>query len=575
MEPTGPSDGKEDDTNDSEGDAYDENVNAEDNENIGEDGDEWSVVSSAYSDESMRRGSDGFNSPVPSESTVYSEVSEGENDQELFEDECEEESEEEVPNPNPDPGPNPNPNPNPNPDPGPNPNPNPNPNVVAPRGGVFQRRQALLVNTVQDLLCRNNISDIQAADFLDKLSLSLLLFGVPSKSVLPITTAHRLDQASKNGEIPIDSYSHCKKCDCLKRIEMITNCECKRQHSNLVEHKVSINGVKGTAQYSVVCGFNKAPKAKQVKPCDQPLAKLVKGVFQPVRQVHLTKIGDWIRSIFGIWDIEAVLTARFQYVLDRPQQGGCNWTTPYWEAFENKLPPGSLSQENWFNLVLFLNVDWFGKSKNIQGDDAHMGGMYLTVVNLLEAHQKNPKFTLQFGTMEGKEPHHMWHITDVLYTEMLELSKNGIPITLPNGRAIQSRAFLYECICDSEGRHKVAGHKCKNHSMPCMDCAHKPRRGVHAMHADFTMTKQEIDMLHNGDFNRDPGFDMKGYMKKHKNARLMKIRKAMEQETGYDFSTLCKLQGFVDIKKFFGPDPMHLVAGIFLSSHVNIIYVYK
>ena len=58
MEPTGPSDGKEDDANDSEGDAYDENVNAEDNENIGEDGDEWSVVSSAYSDESMRRGSD-------------------------------------------------------------------------------------------------------------------------------------------------------------------------------------------------------------------------------------------------------------------------------------------------------------------------------------------------------------------------------------------------------------------------------------------------------------------------------------------------------------------------------------
>jgi hypothetical protein len=40
-------------------------------------------------------------------------------------------------------------------------------------------------------------------------------------------------------------------------------------------------------------------------------------------------------------------------------------------------------------------------------------------------------------------------------------------------------------------------------------------------------------------------------------------RKRMEHKTGYEHSTLYKLKGFLAIDTFFGPDPMHLFAGIF------------
>ena len=156
----------------------------------------------------------------------------------------------------------------------------------------------------------------------------------------------------------------------------------------------------------------------------------------------------------------------------------------------------------------------------------------MSIMNLLPVHQHHPKYVFEFGVTEGKEPKTMQYITDIMYTEIQNLSENGTPITLPDGQEEQVHVFLGECVCDSEGKGKLGGHKSKNHRMPCMKCKWVPRRGPNKMHAHFNMTEQEIVSLRNGDFDRNPNFPYKAYMEKYRDAKKMKVRKEYEQATG-------------------------------------------
>ena len=434
--------------------------------------------------------------------------------------------------------------------------------------GVSQRRQSFLLSSVQRSLYGTNMSNQQRTAILDTLAMSLLLFGAPANLVRQLSTVHRLNTASEdpNYLLPIHSYSHCKKCDQLKLIEWVDDCTCRKTHSNLIVHKLDGDGViKKTS--SVVCGFDKAPKANLVKPCSQELAVDAKGTgkFEPGRQIHFANITDWIHSVYSSPTIQDDLCARFQFEVDRPQPGGSNFTCEYMTDFMKILPEGSLSRANWQNLMLFFNCDWFGKSKNIHGHDAHLGGLYAVIVNLLPGQQHHPKFVFQYCQMEGKEPGDMSPIMDRLYTEMRKLAKDGTLVTLFDGQKLLVRAFPWEMISDGEARAKVAGWKSKNHRMPCMYCMWCPLRGEHKMHAIFNMTEEDLIDLHNGKYDRVPTFDLKKYMREWMNATTMIERNAMEQETGMEYSTLYKLIDVCDIRRFFGPDGMHVFGGIFFN----------
>ena len=578
--------------------------------------DEERSISPAYSDYAAMNGAgdDGrYHSTSPPPSPVYSEYGEEEVVTKKVvrrEGEDEDEPRDEVvdpllpanpanpilnpsaaanPNLNPDPpaNPTPNANPNVNPNPAVNPNLNPdvdpaNPNPIQPINipelGVSQRRQAFLVESIHQSLYSSNLSVQQRTVILDTLALSLLLFGAPPNLVQELSTGHRLTAAANSKDpspIPIYSYSHCLKCDHLKKIKWVDDCACRKKHSNLVMHKLDGDGAIKTTS-SVVCEFDKAPMAKLVKPCSQELAVDRKGTgdFEPGRQCHFTNVTDWIHSFFRSPTIKDDLSVRFQFEQDRPQPGGSNFTCEYMKDCMKMLPEGSLSQANWQNLVLLFNVDWFGKSKNIQGQDAHMGGFYGIVVNFLNGQQHHPKFVLQYCQMEGKEPHDMSPIMDRLYEEMLKLSKDGTLVTLFDGQKLLVRAFLWEMINDGEARGKAAGMKSKNHRMPCMYCMWCPLRGEHKMHAIFNMTEVELINLHNGLYDREPTFDLKNYMREWMNATTMIQRKEMEQETGMEYSTLFKLIDVCDIRRFFGPDGMHLFGGIFFNLTSSYIYIY-
>ena len=69
----------------------------------------------------------------------------------------------------------------------------------------------------------------------------------------------------------------------------------------------------------------------------------------------------------------------------------------------------------------------------------------------------------------------------------------------------------------------------------------------------------------NGKYDRVPTFDLKKYMREWMNATTMMERNAMEQETGMEYSTLYKLIDVCDIRRFFGPDGMHVFGGIFFN----------
>ena len=507
----GNDDETDDDANDDENDDGEDDHDDNDEDYTTEDDDGGSSVSTRYSD--TRNINDGYYSPIPSES---SEVSDDEDvgdaqEEDEEEDEGQEEDEEE------------------DDDPIPIPNANPNPTLPhpIPQASLSIRRQDMVSTTVSTLFDSRNISIKQQAQYLDTVALNLLLFGASAKDVQPLTTKHRLTVAYRAAQrrgsigqqitIPIQSYSQCPMCDHLKLIETVNCGQCKKKHNNLVVHLGSTAPGVIRKTVPLVCSFDKAPHAPRVKACPQELGKLVNGKVKPVRQIHMTRVSDWMTSVFNSPTIEADLKARFEFVEHRPQPNGSNFTCEYWQEFENYLPPGSLDIDHWYNLVLFLNVDWYGKSRNVHGNDEHLGGMYISILNLLPGQQHHPKFVIQVGTMEGKEPKQMSHIMDVVYEEMRQLSKHGLPIVLRDGRKIQPRAFLVECICDSEGKHKVAGHKSKNHEKPCIDCEWSPNRGVKfRMHANFNMSREIIGKLQNGDFDRNRNFRVKKYMEKWK-----------------------------------------------------------
>ena len=252
---------------------------------------------------------------------------------------------------------------------------------------IQQQKYDIVVKQLKDLHDKKHLSKETMASFCDVMVLNALASGASAEIAQTFSTLKQLNKRynlivanevpigavpqGKSGEIK--KYAMCKKCDHLLLVKPVVDCQCGKEHDNLIFHKYDQVTQEKRADLSKICGYKSAPKAPFQRPCKSKYAKLdpTTGIWNPDKSVYMLSLKSFIKDVAKNPDFEADMKDHRIFRQIYGGNGNMPWDAPFWKELEERLDGlgqyGMLSEENWQNMVAFLTFDGLEKSKGHGG----------------------------------------------------------------------------------------------------------------------------------------------------------------------------------------------------------------